>query len=50
MLQSNEFKQEMVSFASFVAAWRRPQDAPGSMERIEDDPVLPGARHGEETI
>ena len=35
---------------AFVAAWRRPQDAPGSMERIEDDPVLPGARHGEETI
>ena len=34
----------------FVAAWRRPQDAPTPDERVEDDPVLPGARHGEETL
>ena len=35
---------------AFVAAWRRTQDAPEVTERIEDDPVLPGARHGDETL
>jgi len=35
---------------AFVAAWRRPQDAPVAGERIEDAPIFPAARHGEETL
>jgi hypothetical protein len=35
---------------AFVAAWRRPQDAPVEGERIEDAPIFPAARHGEETL
>ena len=35
---------------AYVAAWADPTHAPDPLVKIEEDPVLPEARHSEDTI